>query len=111
MTASATAAATGRCATCRHWESFEAHEKKNGRDAGRHVDTTDATERNRLGLCGKILSRREFDAHEAGEQAQETKALVEDLSDCCGLRTAADFGCILWVAASVVPDDGPWTDL
>lgn len=81
----------GRCKDCRHWTAF----------VSKRADPQDPIEKNSLGLCGKVVSRRQFDGEWDDEKrrpipAKETLALVEDLSDACGLRTAAEFGCVLW---------------
>jgi hypothetical protein len=83
-----------RCATCKHWHPFQPGEY----DA---VQQDDPRVRNKLGLCCRIGmtdqyrpdygSRHSLSTYEA----KETIALVEDLSSECGLRTAANFGCVL----------------
>jgi hypothetical protein len=86
----------GRCATCSHWRPFD----PNGTE--KYTDGT--VKASRLGLCGKVTGVRSFERwDEDGDPPctyVETTAAVEDLSDCCALRTAAEFGCVLWEAKS-----------
>ena len=82
----------GRCARCRHWTPFDPEQRVN----------TFAVERNRLGLCGRVVNQSnlvDWDNYEPGEHAEvvaKTEACTTDLSGCSALRTAATFGCTLF---------------
>ena len=69
------------CATCAHWQPFH--------PGGHSVGPDDARQ---LGLCSGVGQEREGHTHGL-DMAQ-----VEDLSGCAGLRTAPNFGCLLWEA-------------
>jgi hypothetical protein len=72
-----------RCVECRFWHPFGGSSRRVG---------SDLADRQKLGACGRIS-----DAFDADRKATHL-ALVEDMSGCCGLRTDADFGCVLWEA-------------
>lgn len=83
----------GRCKDCKHWTPFD--------PKGRGESWRPAVV-NKLGLCGQVKRAEEYEGeHWHEDEAEnhpvvETLALVEDLSGCCALRTAAEFGCVLW---------------
>jgi hypothetical protein len=68
-----------RCGACRHWESFELM----------HASQLRGTLKQR-GLCARIGQPHEGDAEDNG------LAELTDLSGCAGLRTDAEFSCVLF---------------
>ena len=76
---------TGHCASCKHWTAFEQLDRIS--DA-----TATGVDRRALGLCRAIGQER----YEVSDDPSAALAQVEDLSDEATLRTAADFGCVLW---------------
>jgi hypothetical protein len=84
----------GRCETCRHWQAFDQKERSS--------EPWHPTAINRLGLCGQVKEASEYEAVDWKDNpadnhpAIETLALVEDMSNNAALRTAANFGCVLW---------------
>jgi hypothetical protein len=76
-----------RCATCRHWTEFEQ----------RPLEDWVIQER-KLGLCAKVVGAKQsmhWSPDSDTPKVEPVEAAVEDLSDCCALRTSAAFGCVL----------------
>jgi hypothetical protein len=91
---------TGHCKDCKHWSPFNPNETADAgvREEGYHLDARAA---NRLGLCGKIddHTRYGFWKNKTTYVVDDVLlAVTEDLSGCSGLRTAAEFGCVLFEA-------------
>ena len=87
----------GHCYGCRHWQPFTDR-----------ISRGDASNARKLGLCGKVkcdhdvATRDNANFYATGPDEADPPleaghiALVEDLSGCAGLRTAAEFGCLLF---------------
>jgi hypothetical protein len=92
---------TGHCKDCKHWQPFGTL-GVSGRG--------DASDDRQLGLCRKVecdqtVADRDYDKRnnaplEEADPPLESGhlALAEDLSGYAGLRTAAEFGCVLFEA-------------
>lgn len=95
----------GYCKDCKHWRSFNDERVEKPRP---YAWNGEASNQRKLGLCMKVdidqeVWHRDVDANNKAPLDDEDPpleaghlALAQDLSGCAGLRTDAEFGCVLF---------------